>query len=58
MGFPGNSGLPFNQVVWGSNPQCLIACRLFNGHSLKGLFFAVLGCSMGEMGALGVGTGT
>ena len=51
MGFSGDSELPFNQVVWGSNPQCLITCRPFNGHSLKGLFFCCSGVYHGGNGS-------
>lgn len=55
MGFSGDSELPFNQVVWGSNPQCLITCRPFNGHSLKGLFFCCSGVYHGGNGSVGSG---
>ncbi len=55
MGFSGDSELPFNQVVWGSNPQCLITCRLFNGHSLKSLFFCCFGVYHGGNGGVGSG---
>ena len=47
--------LTFNQVVWGSNPQCLITCRLFNGHSLKSLFFCCFGVYHGGNGGVGSG---